>query len=73
MPGESIIVSPNPIETIADASAPPPRPAGAVGHQLLALQEQLRHMQYWPAERMLRHQLQQLTEVAVHAYRTRPF
>src|ERR1051325_8638161 len=42
-PGESIIVSPNPIETIADASAPTLRPASAVGHQLLALQEQLRH------------------------------
>jgi len=73
MPGGSTIVSPNPIETIADASAPASTPASAVGHQLLALQEQLRHTQYWPAERMLRHQLQQLTELAVHAYRTRPF
>ena len=68
-----VIASPTPIETIAGASPPTPRPVGAVGHRLVALQDQLRHTQYWPVERMLRHQLRQLGELADHAYRTRPF
>ena len=64
---------PTSIERNTDASAPTPAPRNALGHQLVALQDQLKHTQYWAPERMLQHQLRQLAALADHAYRTRPF
>lgn len=50
-------------------------PAVADGHaaQLLALLWQFRQSECWPAGMLLQHQLQQLTQVVEHAFRTVPF
>ncbi len=43
------------------------------GSVLLSLLFQLERTQWWPAERLLEHQLLQLTKLAQHAYDTVPF
>jgi phenylacetate-CoA ligase len=46
---------------------------GPVAPGDLAFQKKLQDSQWWPAERLLDHQLRRLTELAVHAQRTVPF
>ena len=50
----------------------PAVPAGLPA-QLLALQHQLAHTEWWPAEHLLRHQFRQLARLLDHAYGAIPF
>ncbi len=46
---------------------------GAAAARLLALQQQLEHSQWWPRERIERHQFRQLSRLLDHACATVPF